>query len=147
MTMWFIPPNAGAYPPDQSNDAYGGYSPSQPSQKYPFRPVVPPRVDNKNQPWYGGKRGWGQGPDVVQNADALVSQTSGLSTDPGTTNYNLSSIWSQFANWFGGMTPKQNLKDISGTPVDRNQVVDQSTVSSNPSGFYVGSDNYSMGDY
>lgn len=46
----------GAQVPDAGGvkASTGGYSPSQPSQLYPWRAITPPRVDNRNQPWYNG---------------------------------------------------------------------------------------------
>lgn len=87
-------------------DSVGGRpagGPAQPAQKYPFVSISAPRVDNKNQPWYGGPRWWGSGPDDIQNTDAVTTDSAGQA------NYDLASTWLSFDKWFGGATPKANL--------------------------------------
>lgn len=53
-------PQTGTYsvsPYSYPNDAYqNAYVGGQPSEQYPYRAITPPRVDNSNQPWYGGSR-------------------------------------------------------------------------------------------
>lgn len=53
-------PQEGSYsvsPYSAPNNAFqNAYVGSQPSQQYPYTAIVPPRVDNSNQPWYGGTR-------------------------------------------------------------------------------------------
>lgn len=61
--------------------------PSQPSQKYPFMAVVPPRVDNQNQPWYH------QGP-LPQNPVGNVQSIAGIAGSAGSIIHSLSDIWS-----------------------------------------------------
>jgi hypothetical protein len=96
---------------NQNVDSFGGYRPSQPSQKYPFQPISPPRVDNKNQPWYGANsRAWGIAPDDIQFNDAAVTQTNGQD------NYQVGNTWKFLGNWFGGITAKSNLNDTSQIP-------------------------------
>lgn len=91
-------------------DSVGGYKPAQPSQKYPFLPIQPPRVDNKNQPWYGGERWWGRGPDTVQYKDAVTIDSTGQA------NYKLADVWTSLAGFFGGDNAKQNLMSKQNIP-------------------------------
>lgn len=89
----------------------GGYRPSQPSQRFPFRAITPPRVDNKNQPWYATDqhaRSFGRGPDTIQDHDAIV-QDSRLSSP----TQNMKAIWHTFNTFHGGQDAKSNLMDRS----------------------------------
>jgi hypothetical protein len=91
-------------------DSVGGYMPSQPSQKFPFHPIQPPRVDNKNQPWYGGTRWWGVGPDIAQSNDAAIK------TKNNEDRYQVKDVWSYLNDWFGGLNLDANLSDKSQIP-------------------------------
>lgn len=79
--------------------------PTQPSQRSPFRPINPPRVDNKNQPWYGGARSWLFGPDASYPRDPVTETTDGF------VHRDVGSSWLALNNFFGGATPKANLTD------------------------------------
>ena len=68
----------------------------QPAMQYPFRAIEPPRVDNSNQPWYGGSRLLatassamlpGGGSDIQKAASDLASASSIADS--------VSSIWDQ----------------------------------------------------
>lgn len=105
-------------PDDNANvpNRTGGYRPSQPSQKYPFAPNQPQRVDNMNQPWYGSnQRGWGAGPDTIQDQSAQ-----------DLTGSKLTNFWDTLNKFFGGEGPKRNLQ----SPDSRNKNV---SLVSNPS--------------
>lgn len=65
---------------DPSAGSSLGYS-AQPSLQYPIRPIVPPRVDNTSQPWYGGSRAFNlDSPDSFFGSDfkSIVSDFNGL---------------------------------------------------------------------
>jgi len=68
-----------------SNPSYGQnlqYT-AQPSLMYPIRPIVPPRVDNTSQPWYGGSRAFNlNSPDSFLGSDfqRVVSDFNGLAS-------------------------------------------------------------------
>lgn len=80
------------------------YQPAQPSQMYPWMPISPPRVDNQNQPWYVGPRGFMQGP--AENSMVNFAQTvqAGASVV-----HSLSDVWGDLAGIFGGDDAKSNL--------------------------------------
>jgi hypothetical protein len=82
----------------------GGYQPRQPSQMYPWTANQPPRVDNINQPWYGGPR-LSQSADTYQDSDVV------LQNDNGSPVQNMSDVWGQFNSFYGGETAKANLTD------------------------------------
>lgn len=88
----------------------GGYSPSQPSQTYPFKPPVPPRVDNANQPWYAGNKTFN---DVASTAQLV----QGISGATSSVVQNLSDVW---GNLFPGSAddPKANLQSADSLPQD-----------------------------
>lgn len=56
----FVEPQMGSLavsPYSYPNNAYQNYYVgAQPSEQYPYTAIVPPRVDNTNEPWYGGNR-------------------------------------------------------------------------------------------
>lgn len=98
-------------------DSFGGYEPSQPSQKYPFKPIYPPRMDNKNQPWYAGDRWWGKGPDDIQFNDAAATK------EDGQDRYFMSDVWSFLNKFFGGQDAKSNLQSTDPREVATGQLV------------------------
>lgn len=73
----------------------GKYTPSQPSQKYPWQPIIAPRTDNSNQPWYGGDR------------SSMMGPVSVLSENPMKGDH-VATLW-ETLNGFFGDSPKQNL--------------------------------------
>ena len=85
------------------------YQPAQPSQVYPFVPITPPRVDNKNQPWYNGARQFMATPgDTVK----------GLAGDVSSVVHSLSDVWGNLNDWFGGDDAKANLASTDSLPSD-----------------------------
>lgn len=102
----------------------GGYSPSQPSQRFPFRPVTPPRVDNKNQPWYGGNR-LGATADDWQDQDVITQDS-----DVGQPTQDLTDVWNKFNGFYGGNDAKANLIDqsnVNGWPSQVPSAIAQNT--------------------
>lgn len=69
---------------------------NQPSQQYPFQPPVSARVDNSNQPWYGGDRSSMSGPAENYQNFASVIQSS------ASVVHSLSDIWGELdiGSWF-----------------------------------------------
>ena len=113
----------------------GGYQPRQPSQRFPFRPNSPPRVDNGNQPWYpmsSTARWWGSGPGVAQDYDAVIQNSS--ESEP---TQNMNAIWASFNNFFGGQNPKANLMDKSDVVGFQMGVDEMSPPTATKSGFWV----------
>lgn len=80
---------------------------TQPSQRYPFRPITPPRVDNKNQPWYGGSRAFAVGPDASYPDDPVTQSTMGF------VNQDVGTSWLVLNQYYGGQTSRANLTDQS----------------------------------
>lgn len=108
---------------NQVTDQTGGYRPSQPSQRFPFYPMTPPRMDNINQPWYGSAdRTWGRGPGTDQTND-IVTQKS-----DGATRPLVKSFWEVLNGFFGGNTAKDNLMDTSNVYSPDDEVVDPASV-------------------
>lgn len=133
------------------------YQPAQPSQNYPWSAIFPPRVDNKNQPWYNGP--------AVKGADS-----TGIAGIAGTTSSvvnSLSSVWGDLSDMFGGDDDKSNLTSADSLPnqqsVASNEVsqpdlgsasLDQSDAVGSIGNDELGSSNYgldvdysSLGDY
>lgn len=76
-----------------------GYTASQPGLTYPFRPTVDPRVDNQNQPWYGGTNFQGA-PQQLQT----VKDTAGYLSAGSSIVHSISDIWGELniGSLFGG---------------------------------------------
>lgn len=84
--IWKRMPQQGNYAEspysDPSQGSPLGYS-AQPSLQYPIRPIVPPRVDNTSQPWYGGSRAFNlDSPDSFLGNDfqSIVADFNGLAS-------------------------------------------------------------------
>ena len=114
VAYFFYKKNAIANPPPLTM----GSNPqnAQPSQLYPWQATQPPRVDNKNQPWYNNDRTFMSGPS---------SDLAGLAADlkaSGSIVQSLGDIWGNMSDWFGGNDAKSNLiaspDDYSGFDVD-----------------------------
>lgn len=101
----FVAPQMGRLSTSPYSAPQGGFVNGQllgqPSQSYPFKAVVPPRVDNSNQPWYGGSRAAAQGPtqspqppQISQDAMTLKAGSEILTS--------LHNIWSDLGvgDWF-----------------------------------------------
>lgn len=74
----------------------------QPNQKYPFQAVQAPRVDNSNQPWYGGNRLAAQGP-VAASPMPTQLQNDAMQLKAGANIIeSLTSIWDNLGvgEWF-----------------------------------------------
>ena len=69
---------------------------NQPAQQYPFQPPVSQRVDNSNQPWYGGDRSVLSGPAENYANFASVAQST------ASVVHSLSDIWGELdiGSWF-----------------------------------------------
>lgn len=65
---------------------------TQPQQRFPLQAVVPPRVDNADQPWYSGTRAF----FGVANADMIVGQD--MSGDVMDYNVDWSALESRYLN-------------------------------------------------
>lgn len=88
----------------------GDWNPSQPSLRFPFRPISPPRVDNSNQPWYGSNTRWFlKGPAEFQDYNPILQESR-----VGADGKNMSDVWLKFHSFFGGADAKSNLVDQSG---------------------------------
>lgn len=92
------------------------WRPQQPSQLFPFRPNRSPRVDNKNQPWYGNRnRSWGKGPGEVSasptanpgggSANLVNMQVDPVVANPVTQNpqSSLSGVWEAINSFFNAV--------------------------------------------
>jgi hypothetical protein len=89
------PENTNFSPYSYPNDAYNSLTGAQPSEQYPWNAIQPPRVDNSNQPWYGGSRQLASPASSkpsssipaalsdVQNASAVVGSLSSIWDDLG----------------------------------------------------------------
>lgn len=81
-----------SYPNNAYQNAYVG---AQPQEQYPYTAIVPPRVDNSNQAWYGGTRNLAPAKqsNLASGMDMgfanTVNYVNGVSTIIG----SLSSIW------------------------------------------------------
>lgn len=91
------------------NMGQGTFS-TQPSNVYPFQANEPPRVDNSNQPWYGGDRtalmqGNPQLANLADNALAVKSISSIVSS--------ATSMWDDLgvSDWFSSGTPSGGSTD------------------------------------
>ena len=80
--------------PDIPGSRPSAYSPSQPSQVYPWTPTVPPRVDNANQPWYNGTR------IPTQNGTAVQQAAMDLQAGASIL-HSLTDIWGSFSDLWG----------------------------------------------
>lgn len=80
----------GAQVPDAGGvkASTGGYSPSQPSQLYPWRAITPPRVDNRSQPWYNGPNVAMMAPKPSGMVEAAAALQAGSSVI-----HSLKDIW------------------------------------------------------
>lgn len=80
------------------------YQPSQPSQQYPWQPIVPPRADNANQPWYVGSQQFSGNPSAVQSLALDIKAGSSVV-------HSLTDIWGDLSGVFGSKTddPASNL--------------------------------------
>lgn len=65
------------------------YSATQPGLVYPYRPTVDPRVDNANQPWYGGSQAIFGQPTQLQT----VKDTAGYLSAGSSIIHSISDIW------------------------------------------------------
>ena len=81
-------------PASSAMDMTSPTCPSQPSLKYPFYPIKPPRVDNKDQPWYGRGPRFG-GPAGYAGYDPIVQDSSGNSIG------KVSQFWQHLADYWG----------------------------------------------
>lgn len=61
---------------------------AQPSNQYPFRPTVPPRVDNKNQPWVSAGT-----MSILPNPPNSAGNIAGDLKAGGSVVHSLSDIW------------------------------------------------------
>lgn len=59
---------------------------TQPQNEFPLQKVETPRVDNADQPWYGGVRSF------ISDADKAISDF-GMDTSLGDMTYNTSGFW------------------------------------------------------
>lgn len=84
------------------------YQPAQPSLVYPFTPISPPRVDNKNQPWYNNARQFMASPaDSAQGVSGTVSSVV----------HSLSDVWGNLNDYFGANDNKSNLVSSDQVPI------------------------------
>lgn len=88
-------------------------SASQPSQLYPWSPIVPPRVDNANQPWYNGSKAAMLGPvsDVARIGEFSQSVVAGSSVI-----HSLEDVWGRLQSVFGGNPEKEFLQSTDSMP-------------------------------
>lgn len=70
-----------------TNPIVNGTLQTQPQQKFPYENVVPPRVDNADQPWYSGSRAFmgAVNSDIneglVGSTDMMTYDTNGFWTE------------------------------------------------------------------
>lgn len=91
----------------------------QPSQQYPFQPINPPRVDNSNQPWYGGNRLAAQGPTQMSAQPAPIQNDAMMVKAGADIITGLKSIWSDLGvgDWFTSNDNEvEALDNASGNP-------------------------------
>ena len=93
--VWYFLRRREAFNPSVPTSNPSAYNPAQPSQQYPWQPTVAPRVDNSNQPWYSGPRGFMSGPSEDLGNTALLLQ-SGTSII-----HSVEDIWGNFDDFFG----------------------------------------------
>lgn len=79
----------------------------QPSQTYPFQPNISPRVDNSNQPWYGGTRS-----GLLNNGSPEVGSIGDIASQAGSISKivsSASSIWDDLgvSDWFQNDEPAE----------------------------------------
>lgn len=92
-------PQTGPYavsPYSYPNDAYqNSYVGAQPSEQYPYTAIVPPRVDNSNQPWYGATRQLApaQQTNLASGMDLGFANTVNYVNGASTIIGSLTSIW------------------------------------------------------
>lgn len=74
------------------------YSPAQPSLLYPWSPIVPPRVDNANQPWYNGPTSF----QAVNTKDSnAMTQAATAIGAGGSIIHSLTDVWGDLSDTFG----------------------------------------------
>lgn len=105
------------------------YQPAQPSLKYPWSAIFPPRVDNQNQPYANGSKApfmQGLSSQVAQNPLGAIQAGSSVV-------HSLSDVWGSLSDAFGGNDSKSNL---TVAPADA-AVPDMSSMGSDslPAGF------------
>lgn len=83
-----------------------GKTSAQPGQQYPFRPAMPARVDNSNQPWYGGPRASLLG----GNPSSGPAPTANQVTNPLAVANSAVQLWQNLgvSDWFSSNTPSQD---------------------------------------
>lgn len=100
--------------PGSNAKNYSPANPNQPSQKYPFQPITPPRVDTANQPWYNGilaAVGVGSGPN--QNY-TTGGQSVALSAQAGqSVVHSVADIWGMLSG--SGAGPSASPGSAAGT--------------------------------
>ena len=69
------------------------YLQTQPQQLFPLMAVETPRVDNANQPWYGGDRGF-------EGAVSDASLSGAMSTTGGFMSYSVNQSWSDLSKMY-----------------------------------------------
>lgn len=67
------------------------YLQAAPWQKYPLQAIETPRVDNADQPWYGGSRDF---------MGAVSSAVPDFTIGVGSSEYNPSLLWQQLAETY-----------------------------------------------
>ena len=65
---------------------------TQPQQKFPYENIVPPRVDNADQPWYAGTRSF------MGKINSDTMNDGGVSSDLMT--YDTSGFWTELESKF-----------------------------------------------
>ncbi len=106
MQFWYVKPQNV----NEVVDSFGGDAQGQPSQRFPFRLQQPPRMDNFNQPWYGGSRQAFKGPAENQMVDSVTEDSEGQDV------YKVSDVWGILSSWFGGAGAKANLNVVEDSP-------------------------------
>lgn len=66
---------------------------TQPQQKFPLQAIETPRVDNADQPWYGGAR------DFVNAADQALDIFDSMNST-GSMTYNSGSFWTELTSQY-----------------------------------------------
>lgn len=109
-------PQTGEYavsPYSYPNNAYqNSYVGSQPSEQYPYTAIVPPRVDNSNEPWYGGTRALApaQQANLSSGMDLGFTQNVNYVKGASTIIGSISSIWDDLdlGSYFGSSSSEDS---------------------------------------
>ncbi len=110
------PENTNFSPYSYPNDAYNSLTGSQPSEQYPWTAIQPPRVDNSNQPWYGGSRALATPASSKPSAQSVPPALSDVQNAAASVS-SLTSIWDDLGvgDMFSSGGSSGSVDDESGS--------------------------------